>query len=102
FLKKQPIDAVLVRHAEKFEIGKLWQVFRQSHVRPNNTAAFDAWVTGVLHFILKLLVLRYIRHLDTLAVRRIFPGVIGAAQPVRFDSPEIERRETVRAEGADK
>src|SRR6266508_2624940 len=55
----------------------------------------------MLNLIDELLFGRDVRHLKAFAGRRILPGVIRAAQPVFFHASEIERRQTVWAEGAD-
>src|SRR5262249_50067337 len=54
-----------------------------------------------LHLLHKLLLWRYIGHRDTLAVGRIFPGVISAAQPVFFHAPKVKRRKPVWTISAD-
>src|SRR5262245_21551442 len=101
FLKKQSINAMLIGNAQKFKVGQFRWSFRQPHVGPDDAAALDAKITGVLHLLHELLRWRYIGHIDTLAVGRILPGVIGAAQPVCFDAPEVKRREPVWAVSAD-
>src|SRR5260370_42669828 len=55
----------------------------------------------MLRLVVELLVRRDVRHLDALAVRRVFPSMVGAAQPVCFDAAEVERREAMRTIGAD-
>src|SRR5262249_27558564 len=100
-LKKQSIDAVLIGNAQKFKVGQFRWGFCQPHVGPDNAAALHARITGVLHLIHELLRRRYIGHIDTLAVGGVLPGMIGAAQPVYFDAPEVKRREPVWAVSAD-
>src|SRR4030095_7317148 len=101
FLKKQSIDAVLIRNAQKFKVGQFRWSYCQTHISPDNAAALDARITGMLHFFHELLRRRYVGHLDTLAVERVLPGVIRAAQPVFSHAPEVKRREPVRAVSAD-
>ena len=87
--------------AQEFKVGEFGWGFCQPHKGPDDAAAFHAGIPWVLHFLHELLLRRYIGHLDTLAVRGILPGVIGAAQPVLFHASEVQRREPMGTKSAD-
>jgi hypothetical protein len=55
----------------------------------------------VLHILLELLIHGNIRHVDAFTARRVFPGMISAAEAVLFDAAEIEGRESMRTKSAD-